>query len=103
MLMMWKIQQAMQDDEVRSCPPNTKEKRPLLAGKASPPSHMNNENFTKNLEVRRDLGNRAYAKRPLEGLQCTRGGKRAGVGGGGGAELTLTHIFLILTDRRVLN
>ena len=103
MLMMWKIQQAMQDDEVRSCPPNTKEKRPLLAGKASPPSHMNNENFTKDLEVRRDLGNRAYAKRPLEGLQCTRGGKRAGVGGGGGAELTLTHIFLILTDRRVLN
>ena len=69
MLMMWKIQQAMQDDEVRSCPPNTKEKRPLLAGKASPPSHMNTETFTKDLEVRRDLGNRAYAKRPLEGLR----------------------------------
>ena len=97
--MMWKIQQSMQDDEVRSCPPNTKEKRPLLAGKASPPSHMNTENFTKDLEVRRDLGNRAYAKKPLEGLQCTRGGKRAG----GWAELTLTLIFLILTDRRVLN
>ena len=71
----------MQDDEVRSRPPNTKEKRPLLAEKASPPSHMNTENFTKDLEVRRDLGNRAYAKRPLEGLQWTRGGKR-GVGMG---------------------
>ena len=65
MLMMWKIQQAMQDDEVRSRPPNTREKRPLLAGKASPPSHMNTENFTKDV----DLGNRADVKRTLEGLQ----------------------------------
>ena len=91
--MMWKIQQAMQDDEVRSCPPSTKEKRPLLAGKASPPSHMNTENFTKDLEVRRDLGNRAYAKRPLERVYNEPGEGRGGWGRG--AELTLTQIFLI--------
>ena len=52
MLMMWKIQQEMQDDEVRSRPLNSREKRPLLAGKASPPSHMKTENFTKDVEVK---------------------------------------------------
>ena len=50
--MMWKIQQEMQDDEVRSRPLNSREKRPLLAGKASPPSHMKTENFTKDVEVK---------------------------------------------------
>ena len=103
---MWKIQQAMQDDEVRSCRPNTKEKRPLLAGKAIPPSHMNTANFTKDLEVRRDLGNRTYAKSPLEGLQWTRGGGGRGEEGGVGGGRTNANAYLsnfFQTDRRVLN
>ena len=35
------------------------------ASRASPPSHEHMENLTKNLEVRRDLENRAHMKRLL--------------------------------------
>ena len=43
-----------------------------LGNRARTPSHMNTENFTKDLEVRRDLGNRAslvnraHMKRPSD-------------------------------------
>ena len=73
MLMMWKIQQAMQDDAIRTArihpavhPGNRDEVfiwqnfQPAyrdLGNRASPPSHI--ENFTQDLEVRRDVGNRA--------------------------------------------
>ena len=88
MLMMWKIQQAMQDDAElirRIHPGNRPEvfiwqnfqpayrdpgwKNRDLGNRASPPCHM--ENFTKDSEVRPDLGNRAcpvnraHMKRPL--------------------------------------
>ena len=86
--MMWKIQQAMQDDAIRTArihpavhPGNRDEVfiwqnfQPAyrdLGNRASPPSHMNTlKTFTKDLEVRRDLGNRvspvnrAHMKRPI--------------------------------------
>ena len=75
--MMWKIQQAIQDDAIRTVrihpavhPGNWDEVfiwqnfQPAL-------SYEHIENFTKDLEVRRDLGNRAspvnraHMKRPL--------------------------------------
>ena len=88
MLMMWKIQQAMQDDAIRTArihpavhPGNRDEVfiwqnfQPAyrdLGNRASQPalSYEHIETFTKDLEVRRDLGNsaslvnRAYMKRP---------------------------------------
>ena len=96
MLMMWKIQQAKQDDAefIRRIHPAfipvtglkcsySKFSSPLteiLVGKteiseSSQPalSYEHIENFTKDLEVRRDLGNRAspvnrtHVKRPLDG------------------------------------
>ena len=87
--MMWKIQQAIQDDAIRTArihpavhPGNHDEVfiwqnfKPAyrdLGNRASSPSHIYEhiENFTKDLEVRRDLGkmaspvNRAHMKRPL--------------------------------------
>ena len=80
--MMWKIQQAMQDDAIRTArihPGNrdevfiwqnfqpasrdlgTLEKPRYLGNRANPPalSYEHVENFTKDLEVRRDLRNRA--------------------------------------------
>ena len=92
--MMWKIQQAMQDDAIpdarihpavhsgnrdevfiwQNFQPAYRDlgwKNRDLGNRASPPSHEHIENFTKDLEVRRDLGNRAsqvkraHMKRPL--------------------------------------
>ena len=74
---MCKIQQAMQDDAIwtgsrgevfiwQNFQPAYRDlgwKNRDLGNRASPPSHMNN--FTKDLEVRRDLENRAHMKRPL--------------------------------------
>ena len=80
--MMWKIQQAMQDDAIRAVhtafipvrddvficqifrarlekPRSREPSQPAL-------SYEHIENFTKDLEVRRDLGNRAHVKRPLK-------------------------------------
>ena len=60
MLMMWKIQQAMQDDAIW-----TARIHPAffpvtgLKCSYSPPSHEHIENFTKDLEITRDLENRA--------------------------------------------
>ena len=64
MLMMWKIQQAMQDDSIRAArihPGNRDEVFIWHTEPAPPPalSYEHIENFTKDLEVRRDLGNRA--------------------------------------------
>ena len=80
MFMMWKIQQAMQDDAIRTArihpavhPGNRDEVfiwqnfQPAyrdLGNQASPPSHMNtSKSFAKDLEIRRDLGNRVHMKR----------------------------------------
>ena len=94
--MMWKIQQAMQDDAIRTArihpavhPGNRDEvfiwqnfqpayrdlgwKKPRSREPSQPAlSYEHIEHFSKDLEVRRDLGNRAspvnraHMKRPLE-------------------------------------
>ena len=76
MLMMWKIQQAMQDDAIRTArihpavhPGNRDE---VFIGQNFQPalSYEHIENFTKDLEVKRDFGNgaspvnRAHMKSP---------------------------------------
>ena len=70
MLVMCKIQQAMQDDVIRTArihpaihPGNRAEV--LIRQNFQPAlSYERIENFTKDLEVRQDLGNRAHMKRP---------------------------------------
>ena len=85
--MMWKIQQEMQDDAIRTArihpalhPGNRDEvfiwqnfqpayRKRLKKARTREPSqpalsYERIENFTKDLEVRRDLGNRAHMKRP---------------------------------------
>ena len=81
--MMWKIQQAMQDDAIRTARihpavhpgnrdevftwqnfsarlPRSRLEKPRSREPSQPAlSHEHIENFTKDLEVRRDLGNRA--------------------------------------------
>ena len=82
MLRMWKIQQAMLDDAIRTArihpavhPGNRDEvfiwqnfqpayrdvgwKKRDLGNRACPPSHMNTSKILQRIEVRRDLGNRA--------------------------------------------
>ena len=83
MLMMWKIQQAMQDDaefirrihpgnraEVAKFSarlPRSRLEKPRSREPSQPAlSYEHIENFTKESEVRRDLGNRAHMKRPLQ-------------------------------------
>ena len=86
--MMWKIQQAMQDDAIRTArihpavhPGNRAEvfiwqnfqpayrdlsrKKPRFRELSQPAlSYEHTENFTKDLEVKQDFGNRAHMKRP---------------------------------------
>ena len=76
--MMWKIQQAMQDDAIRTArihlsvhPAKFSARLPRSREPSQPAlSYEHIENFTKDLEVRRDLGNRAspvnraHMKRP---------------------------------------
>ena len=76
MLMKWKIQQAMQDDAIRTSRIHLGNRAEVFIkfyGEiSSPPSHMSTwKILQKDLEVRRDLGNRAsqvnraHVKRPL--------------------------------------
>ena len=105
MLMMWKIQQEMQDDEVRSRPLNSREKRPLLAGKASPPSHMNTEYFTKDVEVKARSGKPGWCEDDLRRFTMSPGGWGGG-GGRRGSELTQINTDrsnFFQTDRRAPN
>ena len=82
--MMWKTQQAMQDDAIRTAShsavhmakfparlPRSRLEKPRSREPSQPAlSYEHMENFTKDLEVRRDLGNRAspvnraHMKRP---------------------------------------
>ena len=77
--MMWKIQQAMQDDAIRAVHTafipvrdslsnfSARLEKPRSREPSQPAlSYEHIENFTKDLEVRRDLGNRAQVKRPLK-------------------------------------
>ena len=76
---MWKIQQAMQDDAIRAVHTafipvrdslsnfSARLEKPRSREPSQPAlSYEHIENFTKDLEVRRDLGNRAHVKRPLK-------------------------------------
>ena len=87
--MMWKIQQAMQDDAIRTARihlavhpgnrdevfmakfsarlPRSRLEKPRSREPSQPAlSYEHIENFTKDLEVRRDLGNRTHVKTPLK-------------------------------------
>ena len=75
--MVWKLQQAMQDDAIRTARihpaihPGNQDEVFIWQNFQPTLSYKHIENFTKDLEVRRDLGNRASPlnraniKRPL--------------------------------------
>ena len=72
------------------------------ARESQPALSYEHRNFYKGFRGKARSRKPGLCEEALRGFTMNPGWEEGG-GWGGGAELTLTHIFLILTDRRVLN